>query len=496
MKRLSHLPWLWPTLALLGCAPAPAPCPTVILASTAMAGSASPASSAAVAPPDGPLAAAYRADAARILAAARGQRAAYDKLRGLTDDVGHRLSGSPALDRAIERAERHLRADGHEGVRRQKVMVPHWERGAESAAVVAPVKRPLTILGLGGTVGTPKGGVEGEVLVVRSFEELERAGEAVKDKIVLYDVFMRPHDPVKGSAYGEVVPYRGSGPSRAAKLGAKAVLVRSLATSSLSTPHTGGTRYAEDTPKIPAAAITTEDAAFVARLAEKGGVRLRLELGAKTLPDAPSANVIAELRGAQKPEEIVLLAAHLDSWDVGQGAHDDGAGCVMVMQALTTLRQLGLKPKRTVRVVLFTNEENGLAGAIAYAKEHAAEVPKHVLGIEADSGGFAPAAFTVEVPKERADRALAAVRDIASLLEPVGQLKVVAHGSGADLIPLVKQGMLGVGYVTRGDRYFDLHHSAADTLDKVDPNELADGVAAIAVLAWVAADMPEPIAPP
>ncbi|NUO52881.1 MAG: M20/M25/M40 family metallo-hydrolase [Polyangiaceae bacterium] len=483
----------------LSCAPAPPPCPSVapIVSSdkASSPGAASAAPAVAGASHASPMAQAYGADVKRIIEAARKKPAAYEKLRELTDGVGHRLSGSKSLELAVDWAKKRLEADGHQNVRAEKVMVPHWERGQESASIESPVKRPLAILGLGGTVGTKQGGITGEVLVVRSYEELERAGAKVKDKIVLFDVQMRAHDEEKGSGYGDAVTFRASGPSRAAKLGAKAVLVRSLATASLSTPHTGATRFDDGVVKIPAAAIATEDAALLARLAEKGAVSVRLSLGAKQHKDAASANVVAELVGKEKPDEIVLIGAHLDSWDIGQGAHDDGAGCVIMMQALTTLRTLGLVPRRTIRVVLFTNEENGLAGAKAYAADHAAEVSKHVLGIEADSGGFAPWGFNVEVPKEHEGRATERVKAIADLLGPAFTLKVAAHGSGADLIPLVKAGVPGVGYVTQGAKYFDYHHSAADTLDKVDANELADGVAVVAAFAYVVADMPETILP-
>lgn len=478
---------------LLACGAAPAPCPEESRSPRVVVADAEKHTEPVVASaPVSALAEKHGLAVTRILEAARGKQDAFEKLRQLTDGIGHRLSGSPQLDAALAWAENALTADGHENVRREPVMVPHWERGAESAEILAPSRRPLAILGLGGSVGTPKGGVEGEVLVVRSFDELERAGAAVKDKIVLFDVAMRPHDDEKGSGYGEVAPFRTAGPSRAAKLGAKAVLVRSLATSSLRTPHTGATRFEEGIKPIPAAAISTEEAALLGRLSERGErPRVRLTMGARVLPDAKSANVIGEIRGRERPDEVVLIGAHIDSWDVGQGAHDDGAGCVIVMQALTTIRSLGLVPRRTIRVVLFTNEENGLAGAKAYAKDHAAEIPKHVLGLEADSGGFAPFGLNVEVPKDREEKVLATMRDIALLLDPAGKLRVVAEKSGADLIPLVKEGTIGVGYVTRGDKYFDYHHSEADTLDKVDAKELADGVGVVAALAYVVAEMEE-----
>lgn len=476
---------------LLACGAAPAPCPeTKADPPVVVASRTDRTEPIAATVPASALAEKYGLDIRRIIDAARGNADAFEKLRQLTDGVGHRLSGSPSLDAALQWAEKSLKADGHENVRRELVMVPHWQRGAESAEILSPGKRPLAILGLGGSAGTPKGGVEGEVVVVRSFEELERAARGVKDKIVLFDVAMRPHDDERGSGYGEVAPFRTGGPSRAAKLGAKAVLVRSLATSSLRTPHTGATRFDDGVTPIPAAAVSTEDAALLARLVERGEhPRVRLVMGAKQMPDAKSGNVIGEVVGREKPDEIVLIGAHIDSWDVGQGAHDDGAGCVIVMQALTTIRSLGMKPRRTIRVVLFTNEENGLAGAKAYAKAHAAEIPKHVLGLEADSGGFAPFGLNVEVPKDREAKALATMRDIALLLDPAGNLRVVAEHSGADLIPLAKEGMIGVGYVTKGDKYFDYHHSEADTLDKVDPKELAAGVGVVAALAYVVAEM-------
>lgn len=441
------------------------------------------------APAASPIAEDYADVAAKIIAATRGDRAAYAKLAYLTDRIGHRLSGSPGLERAVAWASKAMADDGHT-VRTEHVMVPHWERGAEEAAVVAPVERPLAILGLGGSVATPKGGLVAPVVVVRSWDELERQAAQVKGAIVLYDVAMPPYDEDTGSGYGEVAPYRSRGPSRAAKLGAVGVLMRSVTARSLRTPHTGALRYEPDVPKIPAAAVATEDAQLIARLAAAGPVRVRLRLESRVLPDAPSANVIGELRGRERPDEIVVIGAHLDSWDVGQGAHDDGAGCVMMMQALTTLRQLGLVPRRTIRVVLFTNEENGLAGAKAYAQDHAAELAKTVLAVEADSGGFAPRGFSVEAAPAVAPRVLARVQEIVALMRPLGVGKVVAGHSGADLSPMIPAGVPGLGLIVDGRAYFDVHHTEADTLDKVDPAALADGVAALAILAYVAADLP------
>ena len=294
-----------------------------------------------------------------------------------------------------------------------------------------------------------------------------------------------------GSGYGDVVPYRGGGASAAARLGAVAVLVRSVTARSLRSPHTGAMRYAADAPKIPAAAVTTEDADLIARLAAAGPVRVTLTMGARQLPDAPSANVLGELRGRERPDEIVLIGAHLDSWDVGQGAHDDGAGVVHVMQALTTLRALGLTPRRTVRVVLFTNEENGLRGGRGYAAAHAGD--RHVAALETDSGGFAPRGFRVDAHGDGALRAR--LVEAIGLLAPLGATEVTDDEAGADVGPLVDAGVLGLGLAVDGRSYFDIHHTAADTLDKVDPQALADGVAAIAVIAYVLADVDPALVP-
>jgi len=432
----------------------------------------------------------YGEAAAKIIAAARADRGAYEKLAHLTDRIGNRLAGSPALDRAIAWAAQAMKDDGH-AARTEPVAVPHWVRGLERASITAPIERPLVVLGLGGSVPTPRGGLAAPVVVVRSWDELEPKAARIKGAIVLYDVALPAWDAEKGSGYNDVSRFRSRGPSRAAQLGAVGVLMRSITAHSLRTPHTGALRYDPEQPKLPAAAITVEDAQLIARLAEQGPVTVRMQLESQELPDAPSANVIGELRGRERPDEVVVIGAHIDSWDVGQGAHDDGAGCVQMMQALTVLRRLGVQPRRTIRVVLFTNEENGLRGARAYAQEHAGELAKTVLAVEADSGGFAPRGFTVEVKPELAPRVLPRVSQIAALLGPRGPIKVTADHSGADLSQLIPAGVPGIGISTDSRRYFDYHHTEADTLDKIDPAQLADGVAAIAVLAYVAADLPD-----
>ena len=434
---------------------------------------------AAPLPPPNLNADTYRDEAARIIGAALTDDTAYRRLAYLADRIGHRLSGSPQLNEAIEWALAEMRRDGLERVRAEKVLVPHWVRGEESIELVEPEARTLSMLGLGNSVGTPPEGVTAEAIVVRGFDELDALGERVRGKIVVYNVPF--------TSYRETVPYRSNGASRAARHGAVAALVRSVSPVSLQTPHTGARRYAEDQPRIPAAAITIEGAEMLARMQARGErLRARLRMGARFLPDAESANVVAELRGRERPEEVVLVGGHLDSWDVGQGAHDDGGGCVAAWEVLRLLKTLKLRPRRTIRVVLFTNEENGLRGGNAYRDAHRAELPNHVLAIESDSGVYRPTGFglaSAATPRARAN-----VREIARLLSSIGADRIDAEGGGADIGPIAREGVAAMGLNVNGP-YFDIHHTHADTMDKVDPRELALCVAALTVMAYVAADM-------
>ncbi len=442
-----------------------------------------------VAPPASatPIADAYRDVARAIVEAAMADDGAWKKLEYLTVDVGARLSGSQALERAIDWAAGAMTADGHENVAKEEVMVPHWVRGAESGVIVAPIERELHLLGLGDTVATPRRGITAEVVVVADFDELAALGESVKGKIVLFNKKMPPYDSERGAGYGETVPYRSQGPVAAAKQGAVAVLVRSVTAHSLRSPHTGGTRYDDAVKKIPAAAITVEDAELIALMAARGdAVKVTLKLsGQRRKKDARSHNVIGEIRGRELPNEVVLIGAHIDSWDVGQGAHDDATGCATVMQALTVLRKAGFTPRRTIRVVLFTNEENGLAGAIKYAEAHAGET--HVMALETDSGGFKPRGVHVQ----GTELALSQSADIMTLLDPIGASRAKKGFGGADLIPLTMRGVQALGLWVDGRTYFDIHHTEADTIDKVDPTHLKMNVATVAVVAYVIADMPQ-----
>lgn len=422
----------------------------------------------------------YRATTDRIIAAALSDSAAYDRVALLTDKFGHRLSGSESLERALDWIITEMTSDGLQNVRGEPVMVPRWVRGRESATLLEPRPLALHMLGLGGSIATPSEGITAPVLVVTSFDDLTAKREQAHGKIVLFDV---PFD-----GYGATVQYRSRGAVEAAKAGAVAALIRSVASGSMQNPHTGALRYDTSVTRIPAAALSVEDAAMLHRMHDRGErVVVTLRMEAQTHPDALSRNVVAELVGREKPEEIVVLGGHIDSWDVGQGAMDDAGGSVAAWEVLRVLKRLGLRPRRTIRVVLWTNEENGLRGANAYRDAHAAELPRHVLAMESDAGVFAPQGFSVDGSEE----ALAMMNGLAPLLESIGATRMRAGGAGADVGPLTALGVPGLGLQVDGTRYFWYHHSEADTMDKLDPREIAQCVAAMAVMAYVIAEMPE-----
>jgi len=422
----------------------------------------------------------YRATAGRIIGAALVSNRAYTRLAYLSDNIGHRLSGSKNLERAIEWALAEMKRDGLDKVRGEKVMVPHWVRGEESLEITAPRVLKLAMLGLGNSVGTPAEGITAEAVVVRNFTELDALGEKVRGKIVVYNVPF--------TNYGATVQYRSSGPSRAARYGAVAAIVRSITPVSLQSPHTGGLNYDQQQPKIPGAAISIEGAELLQRMHDRGErTTLRLKMEAKFLPDAESANVIAEIKGTERPDEIVLISGHYDSWDVGQGAHDDGGGCIMAWEAARLLKELGLRPKRTIRVVLYTNEENGLRGGNAYRDAYRAELSKHVLAIESDSGTYKPEGFGLATTAPLQLRSN--LQEIAKLLAGIGADSIEANGGGADIGPIMREGVPGANLNVEGSRYFDIHHTPADTIDKINPQDLKLCVAAMAVMAYVVADM-------
>lgn len=426
----------------------------------------------------------YRGTATKLIDAALTDQGGMDKLSYLCDRIGNRLSGSPGLEKAIAWAAAQMKDDGLSNVVTPRVKVPHWVRGNESATLVEPVNKPLSMLGLGGSIGTPKKGITAEVVTVSNFDELEKKGRAgIQGKIVLFNVVYQ--------GYGRTVVYRHTGASRAARLGAVAVLVRSITPVSLQSPHTGALEYTDADPKIPAGAVTIEDATLIQRLTDAGNsVTVHLEMEARTLPDADSANVIGEIPGREKPEEVVVIGGHIDSWDVGAGAQDDGSGIITALEAVHLIHKLGLRPRRTLRVVFWTNEENGGAGGIAYRDWVGDQIRNHVAAIEMDGGAEKPVGFGVSGHGD-GQAALNKVREIGKLLERIDAGSIQPGGGGADIAPLMRDGVPGLAVRTAGTHYFDWHHSRADTTDKVKLEDLRANIAAMAVMAYILADMPE-----
>ena len=418
------------------------------------------------------------------MTAAQADQFAWDRLAELTDTYGQRISGSDNLNRAIAWAQEAMKKDGLENVHTERVMVPKWVRGNESLEIVNPPHHVVPMLGLGGSVATPAAGIEADVIVVSTGDELTKRAADAKGKIVLFNV---PY-----TNYGETVAYRSGGASMAAQVGAVAALVRAVGPMGLRTPHTGGMNYVADVAKIPTAAIPAEDANRIQRLVNRGvNVRLRLKMEAKFDPDVESFNVVGEIRGSEKPDEIVLVGGHFDSWDPGMGASDDGVGCVVTWEAARLMKKLNIRPKRTVRVVLFTNEENGTRGGNGYRDQHAAEAANHILSVESDSGVFAPArlGFT---GSEAARKLMA---EIFTLLAPLGMQDIAGGGGGADIGPISALGKVPMlAYSGDSNKYFTIHHTPADTVDRIDPQEVSKAAASLAAVIYVVADMPQTLA--
>ena len=439
---------------------------------------------------------AARARGRRMLTEALGSNGAYRLVEGLCEAAPRRFAGTPAAAAAVEWGRQEMERIGLSNVRLEPVTVPRWVRGkvCDVAALAAGGGRvPLRALALGGSVGTPPEGLEAPVVEVDHLDTLKREIAAGSDRFRDRIVFInQAWDATKVSSfesYGEAVQQRVHGASEAAKGGALAVLIRSVTSAPDDAPHTGAMRYQADVPRIPTAALSVVGAERLHALLAEGAVRLRLAMDCRMLPDAPSANVVGEIPGRELPEEIVLIGGHLDAWDVGEGAHDDGAGIAHVLEAARLILASGEAPRRTIRVVLFMNEEWGLSGALAYAAQHADAIDQHVLALESDSGGFAP--LGIGVNGEATKAALAPVTDV---LEALGLGRLLDGGGGADISPLMAQGVPGVALRVVNDRYFDYHHSEKDTPDKVNPRELARGAATVAILALGVADLEE--APP
>ena len=426
---------------------------------------------------------------ARIIGEEAVSQGAYNKLAYLTDRIGARLTGSPNAAAAVTWATQEFHRDGLQ-VTTEKVMVPHWVRGEEAASILSPISRRLVITALGMSIPTPEDGIEGEIIEAGSFDELHALGEKVRGKIVLYYRTMQRHP--EGDDYGPGANLRYRGAVEAAKLGAVATLIRSVGTLSARLPHTGTHAYEDGVDKIPAAALAAEDADLIHRLLASGDkVRVKMLLGCRILPDAESANVIAELKGRLSPEQFVVIGGHLDSWDLGTGAIDDGAGVAVSMETLRILKKLKVRPQRTIRAVLFMNEENGNRGGKAYADAHQNELTRHVAAIESDGGAGSPLGFGLTA----GDGALARVAALAQALRSVGSAQdVKAGGGGVDIGPMRLAGVPLLSLRQDMTYYFDYHHTAADTLDKVDRRDLADNAVAMAYMALALANLEPPLA--
>lgn len=421
---------------------------------------------------------------------------AYRQTAYLSNNIGARLTGSKQAERAVEYVAAEMKKLGLE-VRLQKLTVPHWVRGAETGELVEfagmanGTSQKIVLTALGGSIATNANGLIGEIVVANSFEELEKLGRKnVEGKIVLLNnIFDRELQAsgFGGQAYGQATQYRGGGAIAAGKLGAIAVLVRSAGGSQNRLAHTGAMRYDDQVTKIPAAAVTFEDAETIAYLAKMGAVKIKLTLTPQTLPDTTSYNVIADLKGSEKPDEIVIVSGHLDSWDLGTGALDDACGVAVSMQVAQLLKQLKIKPKRTIRVIAYMNEENGLVGGRTYAAEEEKNIANHFAAIEADSGASHPLGFYFTGKPELQ----AYFAPISGVLKSQGAnlVQLQAGGVGADIGPLTQKGVPSFAPWFNQQTYFNYHHTAADTFDKINPKELQEVGSVMAVLAFGLANL-------
>jgi carboxypeptidase Q len=438
-------------------------------------------------------------DLKRLQQAALTSDYAYRQVAHLSENIGPRLSGSAQAGKAVEYVANELKAIGCD-VQLEKVMVPHWVRGEETAALIQfpgqaeNTTQKIVLCALGTSVATPKDGITAEVVVAKNFDDLKSMPrEKVAGRIVLFNYSFDKQMAAEGrggEAYGEAVAYRDDGPSAAARLGAVACLIRSVGGAEYRIPHAGQTKYAEDAPKIPAAAVTAEDAELIADLVRQGTVKMKLLLTPQTLPDVESANVIGDIKGSEHPEQIVIVSGHLDSWDLGTGAIDDGAGVAVSMEAAHLIHELHLQPKRTIRVIAWMNEENGLAGSKQYAKDHEKEWANHFASLETDLGAGHPIGLNVWAKSEVKKM----FEPVAAILQESGAgiLNLSEH-AGADIEAMDKAGVPGFAPIQDSRFYFNYHHTAADTLGKIVPKELAENSAVIAVAAYALANSEQPL---
>ena len=417
----------------------------------------------------------------KLIKSALANNLGFERLAHLTDYYGPRLSGSEVLEQGIDWVVQEMEKDGFDRVWTQPVTVPHWVRGKESATLGAPIQKELPMASLGGSIGTPEEGITAEVMLVKSFEDLEKRSAEANGKIVLFNVPF--------TTYGQTVQYRVNGASAAAKHGAVASALASVASYSMQTPHTGTMSYEDGVKKIPHVALTTEDANLIERFIKRGEtVTLTLKMEAKNLPDAQSRNVIAEIKGSEFPEEIIVMGGHIDAWDNGHGAMDDGGGCVAAWEALRLIKETGVRPKRTIRVVLWTNEENGLRGANEYLRwvqEDEKSLDNHILAMESDAGVFDPIGFGFS----GSDDAYKILVEIGKMLKTADSGEVRKGGGGADIGPLMRNGVPGMGLNVDGSKYFWFHHTAVDTIDKLNIDDFNECVATMAVFAYAVADL-------
>ncbi len=414
---------------------------------------------------------------------------AYENLRFLCKKIGPRLSGSPQAEKAVDETFRLMKEMGADSVYLQECMVPNWIRGEKEQAkiILANGKEyALKACALGNSVSTGAGGIRANVIELRSFSELEQLGmDRIKGKIVFFNYKMNPAHVSTFRAYGEAVIYRADGPSKAARFGAIGVILRSMASNPDNFPHTGVTDYNDSFPKIPAIAISTNDAEYLSMVLKRRLVsQVFFKTGCKMLADVKSHNVIGELRGTEYPDEIITVGGHLDSWDLGEGAHDDGAGCVQSMEIIRVFKALGIKPKRTIRVVMFMNEENGLRGGEKYAEIAKTENRNFLFALEADEGGFSPRGFGMSMREEQKERLL----QWRPLFQPYGIYEFTDGGGGADIGPLKSLGTAMAGLTVDSQRYFDIHHAASDVFESVSPRELHLGAFSMAALVYLVSE--------
>ncbi len=422
----------------------------------------------------------YSKLADRIIAEIMKDSSAWDRLAYMCDVFGPRLSGSEGLEKSIEWVYEKMKKDGLENVRKEEVMVPYWKRGKEHCRLVSPRIEEFPVLGLGGSVSTPPEGITAPVLVVNSFEDLDNRSDEAKGKIVVFN-YEYEH-------YGQAVQYRVWGADAASKYGAAASLIKSVSPEGFKLPHTGMMRYSDTLKKIPHAAISHEDCRLLQRLQDYGqNPEVTLYMGAETLPDVLSYNVICELRGTEKPEEIVALGGHFDCWDTGSGAHDDASGCISAWHVLKILKDMGLRPKRTLRAVMWANEENGVRGGKAYAEDHKEE--PHALLFEWDSGVFPPNQIRFNGPEQ----IFGIICSYMPVLNKIHPMEAINAGwVGVDISPMMRQNHVPGMALNTDDKgeYFLYHHSPLDTPDHVDPYEFNQCIAAIALAVYIFADLP------